>query len=108
MNESKYHAVPMQPTIKYTKDGVSGGPKSQQVDVLYKQLMGCLNFISILGRFCEAPTLPQWTGLKQILAYLYHSINLSLVYRPTGELIAYTDADYASCQGGAGGDLPVI
>ncbi|XP_039310741.1 secreted RxLR effector protein 161-like [Solenopsis invicta] len=57
--------------------------------------------VSILSKFLEVPLREHWTAAKRILKYLKSTPNLGIVYNrmtsKPNQLIAYSDADYASC-----------
>ena len=75
----------------------------------YKELYGCLNYISghsrpdisftlnLLGRFMESPTEIHWKALKRILRYLKGTIDFNLKFGMFSDrkFCLYTDSDFA-------------
>lgn len=83
--------------------------KSEELNVPYKEAIGCLMFISLLTRpdityavntaakFCEKPRTMHWTAVKRILRYLKGTANYGLVFQrtpSTPQLTGFCDADY--------------
>ena len=77
-------------------------------DAMYKQLIGSLMYltatrpdlmyvVSLMSRFMASPTELHLQAAKRVLRYLKGTIDLRILYRKrgNGELIAYTDNDYA-------------
>ena len=75
---------------------------------MYKQLIGSLMYltatrpnlmhvVSLMSRFMASPTELHLQAAKRVLRYLKGTIDLGILYRKrgNGELIAYTDSDYA-------------
>lgn len=109
LEESKDNPIPLSPAIKYVVDGVSDGAKSSQVQVPYQEAIGTLIYlmtctrpdiscaVAILSRFSQSPKLPHWIAVKNLMRYLKGSRKLSLIYQGKGEMVAFSDADYAAC-----------
>ncbi|KAI8431647.1 hypothetical protein MSG28_016126 [Choristoneura fumiferana] len=80
------------------------------IDVPYRELIGCLIYISTvsrpditfatsyLSRFLDKPTNTTWTSAKRILRYLKLTSHKCLTYTKTQDkqVLCYTDADWAS------------
>lgn len=95
---------PIVPGSKLSKEG-----KGNKVDsTLYQQLVGSLMYITstrpdlmyvvcLLSRYMSAPTEQHMEAAKRVLRYLRGTIGFGLFYKKgdVGELIAYTDSDYA-------------
>ena len=101
------------PVDTHAKLWRNNDPKDPEVDVPYRQGVGCLMYTTIITRpdiayavnkvslFQERPRQSHWTTVKRIMRYLKRTKNFGLYYRslPTPpRLLGYTDADY-------GGDL---
>ena len=76
--------------------------------IMYKQLVGSLMYltatrsdlmyvVSLISRFMASPTELYLQVAKKVLRYLKGTVDLEVFYRKegNGELIAYTDSDYA-------------
>lgn len=85
--------------------------KEEIIDVPYKELIGCLLFISMntrpditypvayLSRFLDKPTASLWRASKRILRYLKATQEKGLIYKKIEKeknLVAYADADWAA------------
>ena len=94
---------PIFPGVRRPKDE---GVKTNAT--MYKQLIGSLMYltatrpdvmyvVSIMSRFKASPTELHLHAAKRVLKYLKGTIDLGILYRKrgNGELIAYTDSDYA-------------
>ena len=83
--------------------------KFEELNVPYKETIGCLMFISLLTRpdityavntaakFCEKPRTMHWTAVKRILRYLKGTSDYGLVFQrtpSTPQLTGFCDADY--------------
>ncbi|KAI8435899.1 hypothetical protein MSG28_004091 [Choristoneura fumiferana] len=80
------------------------------IDVPYRELIGCLIYISTvsrpditfatsyLSRFLDKPTNTTWTSAKRVLRYLKLTSHKCLTYTKTQDkqVLCYTDADWAS------------
>ena len=75
---------------------------------MYKQLVGSLMYltttrsdlmyaVSLISRFMTSPTELHLQATKRVLRYLKGTVDLGILYQKegNGELIAYTDSDYA-------------
>lgn len=91
--------------------GFQNDPKSEIVDVPYRELIGGLMYLSLttrphitysvsyLSRFLDKPTLETWNAGKRILRYLQETKNIGLIYNKVNIeslLTAYSDSDWAS------------
>lgn len=79
-------------------------------DVPYRELIGCLTYISttsrpdityatsFLSRYLDKPTKTLWITAKRVLRYLKHTANKCLTYTKSDkkQLLAYSDADWGS------------
>lgn len=82
--------------------------KTELLNVPYKEVIGCLMFISLLTyavnhatKFCEKPISMHWTSVKRILRYLQGTSDFSIVYQRQSsapQLKGFCDAD-------CGGDI---
>lgn len=104
MQQCKGVATPMESHFTPEKD-------EKIIDVPFKELIGCLLFISTnsrpdisyavsyLSRYLDKPTESLWKAGKRILRYLKATANKGLVYyvqsNQSEQLIAYSDADWA-------------
>lgn len=112
MAESYTMSTPADPNVTLS---IVPDPSESTVplDVPYKEVIGCLMFISLLTRpdityavnhaakFCENPRQIHWTAVKRILRYLKGTSHLGLMYQRTSstpQLHGFCDADY-------GGDI---
>ncbi|CAL9003639.1 unnamed protein product [Prunus brigantina] len=98
---------PMVPGFKLTRD--EGGAKVD--NTLYKQMVGSLMYltatrpdlmytVSLIRRYMEHPTETHLLAAKRILRYVKGTIDFGVFYKKggDGELIGYTDSDYAGDQ----------
>ena len=95
---------PIVPGVKLTKD-----EKGAKINgTMYKQLIGSLMYltgtrpnlmyvVSLMSSFMTSPTELHLQFSKRVLRYLKDTIDLEILCRKrgNGELIAYTDSDYA-------------
>lgn len=85
----------------------AGEPLPTDAIKTYQELIGSLLYLSTgtrpdlsfavgrLSRYVAAPTADHMAAAKTVLRYLCGTPDLSLMYRGSGELIGYCDADYA-------------
>ncbi|CAB0005156.1 unnamed protein product [Nesidiocoris tenuis] len=88
-------------------------PSEPAVDVPYRELIGCLNYIAIisrpdisfatsfLGRYLETPTSSCWSAAKRIVRYLKGTRDLVLTFARSassnrGVLNAFADANWGN------------
>ena len=93
-------------------DGYDGfgpcGPNDARINTReYQAIIGRLNWlvrgtrpdlafvVHRLSQHCQDPGAKHWSAVKRVLRYLQHSQSLAIVYS-TGNLIGYSDADYAA------------
>lgn len=85
----------------------------ESADVPYRQIIGSLMYLAVgtrpdisfvisnLSQFLENPSYNHWKAAKRVLRYLQGTIELGLVYdggsKQQNTLIAYSDADFATC-----------
>ena len=98
---------PIVPGVRLTKDDKDDeGAKINAT--IYKQLIGSLMYltatrpdlvyvVSLMSRFMASPTELHLQAAKRVLRYLKGAVDLGILYqkRGNGELITYTDSDYA-------------
>ena len=46
------------------------------------------------ARYCESPTISDWNKIVNIFKYLNYSINYKITYDGSGDIIAFSDADF--------------
>jgi hypothetical protein len=107
MNDSKPMSLPLPCDSHYSKD-MQSSPLS--VDTPYRELLGSLNYASVLTRpdistavgmlckFMQSPQEAHWTAAKHTLRYLNGNRDVSLSYRHSSSpfiLQGYSDASYA-------------
>jgi len=104
MKAAKKVSVPMDPSVKYIQAGTALPPGND-----YATILGKLIFLSVctrpdisyavnvLARFMQNPTDLHWKGLMQVCRYLFHTMDLGIVYGREAGLHMYTDAAYANC-----------
>jgi len=92
------------------------GPNDKVLDCPYRELLGCLLYMSVttrpdiafsvgnLARFGEKHGMSHWIALVRVLKYLKHTITHGLVFKRrvergilNQELVGYCDSDYAGC-----------
>ena len=103
-------STPSDPHAKLCKNS---DPHDPEVDIPYRQAVGCLMYASIITRpdisyfinkvslFQRCPRQSHWTATKRIMRYLKRTKSFGLYYNGQSlppRLIGYTDADF-------GGDL---
>ncbi|BES99547.1 Hypothetical protein2 [Nesidiocoris tenuis] len=93
--------------------GHSIDPTHPKIDVPYREVIGCLNYLattsrpdltfstSYLGRFLDNPTEAAWKSAKRILRYVKGTQDLYLEFTKTESpkediLLAYADSDWGS------------
>lgn len=106
LQESKTVSTPADPNVKLRKDD----NVSKAVDpVMYQSIVGSLLYVATATRpdisqavgavseFSSKPSEAHLTAVKRILFYLKGSLDITLKYKKSeaGQLIAYSDADYA-------------
>lgn len=105
--------MPIDPGIQLTRNLDENGNVGPIADVPYQQLIGSLMYLSTgtrpdisyavntLSKFLKTPSNDHWQAARRILKYLKSTIDLGIVFDGTNNnanrLIAYSDADYASC-----------
>ena len=110
LSECKGSSTPFDVSQKLGKDGAPDGRESQEVDVPYREALGCLNYlsqqtrpdiafaVSFLSRFSESPRLAHWNAVKRIMRYLKETSGYGLMFRRSfanNLIVAYCDADFA-------------
>jgi len=100
-------SVPLSPSHQIDED-----KEGEAVDDrLYRSLIGCLNYISVmtrpdisyslskLARYVGKATMMHWEAAKHVLRYLKHTRNYGLRF-PKGDnggIVLWADADYGGC-----------
>ena len=88
---------------------IDGSPFSDPT--LYRSLVGALQYLTItrpdiahavnsVNQFLHAPTVDHFLAIKHILRYVKGTLHFGLTFRPStvpSALVAYLDADWASC-----------
>ncbi len=106
MSDCKPVKSPANPGVKLTSSGDGDYVCDEKI---FRVLIGSLLFLSTrtrpdiayavgcAARFCSNPTREHWTAAKRILRYLKGTVNLGLLYSPTGspDFVGYCDADWA-------------
>ncbi|XP_058106925.1 secreted RxLR effector protein 161-like [Magnolia sinica] len=104
MEKSNSVKNPIVPGVRLMKD--EEGVKANAT--MYKQLVGSLMYltairpdlmyvVSLISRFMASPTELHLQAAKRVLRYLKGTVDLGIFYQKegNGELMAYTDSDYA-------------
>lgn len=113
MSDCNGVTIPTDPGVQLRYNLDVNGDTGPIAQVPYQQLIGSLMYLSIgtrpdithavnsLSKFLKAPSDEHWTSAKRILKYLKSTINFGIIYngsnKKANQLIAYSDADYASC-----------
>lgn len=101
--DGKLEATPMSQAADLT------GEDSQEVDVPYREAIGCLNYISTisrpditfavnkLARFSNSPKKVHWLAVKRVMRYLKGTLDYKITYANSNELVGHCDSDFAGC-----------
>lgn len=97
--------------LRYNKD--EDGRSKEAADVPYRQVIGSLMYLAVgtrpdiafavsnLSQFLANPSVEHWNAAKRVLRYLRGTTELGLVFsgecREPNVLVAYSDADFATC-----------
>ena len=103
MINCKPRTVPMTAGTKITREG-------EPLDTAlypYAEAVGALMYLAVcsrpdisyvvshMARYMGAPTKEHWPLIKGIFQYLNGTVDYGLTYGPSGDLVVYTDSDYA-------------
>jgi len=105
--------TPSDPSVQLKRNLDIDGNPGPIADVSYRELIGSLMYLSIgtqpdisyavnsLSKFLETSSNEHWIVAKRIVKYLKSTLNLGIAYNDINanpnQLVAYSDADYASC-----------
>ena len=113
MKNSKPISTPMDPNVKYDQSMCpqTEGERMEMARIPYREAIGSLLYVAqisrpdiyyavhVLSQYNSNPGKEHWKGIKRIFRYLNGTIDLKLVYcqDPSGNVIGYSDADWAGC-----------
>ncbi|TPX54120.1 DNA-directed DNA polymerase [Powellomyces hirtus] len=96
LNGMRPHHIPMDPNLHLNaNDGADALDASGIKD--YQDSPHLAYSISRLSQFLATPTVAHMTAAKKVCAYANTTSGLSLVFKDGGDIVGYSDADYARC-----------
>ncbi|TPX55991.1 DNA-directed DNA polymerase, partial [Powellomyces hirtus] len=108
LNGMRPHHIPMDPNLHLNaNDGAEALDASEIKE--YQSIIGTLMYlmlgtrpdlaysVSRLSQFLATPTAAHMMAAKKVCAYANTTSDLSLAFKDGGDIIGYSDADYARC-----------
>lgn len=113
MDESKGMSTPSDANTVLHRNEDKNGTAMEAAEVPYRQIIGSLMYLAVgtrpdiafvvsnLSQFLSNPSMEHWKAAKRVLRYLQGTIELGIIYdgkyEQPNKLIAYSDADFATC-----------
>ena len=100
LSDSKPVVSPIDASVKLVVDS------KDVITCPYREAIGSLNYVSqitrpditfavnTLARFCTSPKAVHWNAVKRVMRYLKSTIDFSITYGGSEELVGYCDSDW--------------
>lgn len=110
LGNCKIATTPLDVHQKLCKAGVNDEVQHEKTDVPYREIVGCLVYISSccrpdiahavsqVAQYCSDPKLSHWNAVKHIIRYLKSTKDYGICYKQDseGDLNCFADADHAA------------
>lgn len=100
--------TPANSGVVFCKSGTIDEQEGKMINLPYREAIGCLIYISNgtrpdicyivnkLASYCACPKSAHWKAVQRVFSYLNNTSCFGICYGEESDLIAYSDADFAS------------